>query len=96
LFCVAILYRMIENKEKKTKSHKKSKKKSTMKAAKVSKIPADWVAEASGTSVSTVFSVRNGNRNKDGEKAQKIVVAEILLEEGTNKLINEVKRVVAL
>ena len=67
-----------------------------MKLNKVSKVPADWVAAASGTSVSTVFSIRNGNRNKEGKKAQKVEVAEMLLQEGSNKLIEQVKVLVKI
>ncbi|MBS1642745.1 MAG: hypothetical protein JST94_11945 [Bacteroidetes bacterium] len=87
---------MLENKQKKTKRHKRLSKKITMKLNKVSKVPADWVAAASGTSVSTVFSIRNGNRNKEGKKAQKVEVAEMLLQEGSNKLIEQVKVLVKI
>lgn len=52
------------------------------------------IAEAVGCSPNTVKAVRNGQRNKDTDLGQRIEVAELLLVEGQNKLIQEVKRVV--
>lgn len=53
------------------------------------------VAEVTGASESTVKAVLNGKRSSDSALGQTIQVADILLEEGLSKLLDEVKRVVS-
>jgi hypothetical protein len=52
------------------------------------------ISEVTGIPVNTVKAIRNGKRSKETNKGQKVEIAEMLIEEGTNKLIEEVKRVV--
>jgi hypothetical protein len=52
------------------------------------------VAEVVGCSKEMVTKVRSGRRNADTDKGQQIEVADMLLEEGMNKLVNEVKKLV--
>lgn len=58
------------------------------------KIPRKWIAETVGCSENTVKAVQNGQRSKETDLGQKIEVAEILLEDGINPLLAEVKRIV--
>jgi hypothetical protein len=57
------------------------------------KIPAKMTAIAANSSHNTVEKVRAGKR-VTGKVAKRIMMADELLEQGTNKLIEEVKRVV--
>ena len=61
---------------------------------KVRKIPSSWIAEVSKTSPSMVRMVRNEARNTEKGAGLRVELAEMLLEEGVNKLLDEVKRVV--
>lgn len=70
-----------KNRDNKTKGAKK-------------RVPSTVVAEVVGCGVSTVSMVLNGKRNADTRVGQNIEVANMLLEEGFDKLVNEVKRVV--
>ena len=72
-----------KNKDNKTKGTKK-------------RVSSTVVAEVVGCGVSTVSMVLRGQRNADTPLGQTIEVADMLLEEGYNKLINEVKMVVKL
>lgn len=76
-------YNMAENSVNNSNSHSTTTK----------KIPHVWIADTVGCSESMVKQVRNGQRNKDTSLGQKIEVAEILLEDGRNKLLAEVKRI---
>lgn len=51
------------------------------------------IAGTVGCSESMVKAVRNGERSSETTLGQRIVVAEILLEEGINNLMKEVKRI---
>lgn len=57
------------------------------------RIPHYMIAEVTGISENTIKAVRNGHRSKETTLGQKIEVAEILLEEGLNHLLKEVKRI---
>jgi hypothetical protein len=59
-------------------------------------IPTRWVAEVAQTSESLVRMVRNGKRNADEGAGSRVKVADMLLEEGVNSLLEEVKRVVKI
>lgn len=52
------------------------------------------ISEVVECSPVTVKKVLNGARSQDTNLGQSIMIADMLLEEGMNKLINEVKRVV--
>lgn len=80
---------MTENRQNNSKGHKKTSKK-------IIEIPAGWVAEAVKCSESTVRSSRNGTRGNTGKVGQSIEIAELLLEEGVNQLIEAVKKVVKI
>jgi cyanate lyase len=55
-------------------------------------IPNKMIAEASGTSESLVKKVFAGKRSQDTDAGQKVILAEMLLDEGQNKLMQEVKK----
>ncbi|TAN15155.1 MAG: hypothetical protein EPN37_10285 [Chitinophagaceae bacterium] len=74
----------------KTKVHRKI---SNKKKKRVGK---PLVAEVVGCSREYVGKVLQGKRKQDTEISENIMLADSLLEEGMNKLIEEVKRVVAL
>lgn len=57
------------------------------------KIPHVWISGTVGCSESMVKAVRNGERSNETTLGQKIEVAEILLEDGVNNLLKEVKRI---
>ena len=67
------------------------------KVAKMSihKPSARMIAEAAGAKESTVYSVLTGRRVK-GKKAKQITVAEQMLGEGMDKLVEEVKKAVII
>lgn len=61
--------------------------------------PKKWVsrtmiAHVVGCGNSTVSSIFNGKRNPDTDLAQRIEVAEMLLSEGVEKAIEDVKKIV--
>ena len=60
-----------------------------------SKVPRWMIAEAAQCTESTVKAIQNGYRSHETEAGQRIKVAQMLLEEGFNKLITEVKKLVA-
>lgn len=59
-------------------------------------VPAEITADIVGCSVSYVKQVRNHFRASTSPKGRTIMVAETLLKEGSNALIEEVKRMVKL
>lgn len=59
-------------------------------------VPVRWVADVAGSSESLVRMVRNGTRNADEGAGSRVKVAEMLLEEGINSLLDEVKRLVKI
>jgi hypothetical protein len=59
-------------------------------------VSSEMVAGVVGCSSSMVRQVRSGDRSQDTDLGQTIMVADILLEEGTNKLIQEVKRIIKI
>ncbi len=73
--------KMHKTNDSKTKRHKK-------------RVSFPVIAEITGSSVETVKSVLNGRRSKDTDAGQKIVLADMYMENGTNQLIEEVKRIV--
>lgn len=75
---------MPQNKENKTNSLKK----------KPVRVPHSWIANAVGCSDSLVKAVRIGKRSNYSDAGQRIEVAEMLIDEGVNKLLAEVKKVV--
>lgn len=60
------------------------------------KIPHWKIAEAVNASESMVKKVRSGDRSNETDLGQRIQIAEMLIEEGENKLLQEVKRVVQI
>lgn len=76
---------MAKNKDKKTNGHKNT-----------VEIPAEWVASAAGASTSLVRAVRKGERKADNGAGSRVKVADMLLSEGVNNLLEEVKRVVKI
>lgn len=60
------------------------------------RVSSSVIAEVVGCSPSMVRMVIRGDRNTDSTKGQQIEVAKMLLEEGMNKLVNEVKRVITI
>lgn len=54
------------------------------------------VSEAVGCSTSLVRQVRSGERSGDTPTGQRIEIADMLLEEGLDKLVLEVKRIVTI
>jgi hypothetical protein len=59
-------------------------------------VPNEVLADVVGCSVSTVKKVRSGKRSDETETGRTVVIAETMLKEGSNALIEEVKRVVKL
>jgi hypothetical protein len=59
-------------------------------------LPAGKVAEIAGVSESLVKKVRNGKRNNHTPAGQRVEVTEELWAEGSNQLINAIKKVVNL
>lgn len=59
-------------------------------------MPAEKVAEITGVSQSLVKKVRSGKRSAETPAGQKVEVAEELWAEGSNKLIQAIKKVVNL
>lgn len=59
-------------------------------------VPAEVTADVVGCSVSYVKQVRNHFRASTSPKGRSIMVAETLLKEGSNALIEEVKRIIKL
>lgn len=57
-------------------------------------IPAKTVADVVGCSENMVRAIRREARSEDTELGTRIAVADRLLEDGANKLLQEVKRVV--
>jgi len=72
-----------KSKEDKTKGTKK-------------RVSSTVVAEVVGCGKSTVTMVLKGQRNPNTNTGQRIEVANMLLEEGMDKLVNEVKRIVKI
>lgn len=58
------------------------------------RVSSSVIAEVVECSPSMVRMVLRGVRNTDSDKGQQIEVADMLLEEGMNKLVNEVKKAV--
>ncbi|PZP39453.1 MAG: hypothetical protein DI598_19955 [Pseudopedobacter saltans] len=63
------------------------------------KCPKNWVsrtmiAHVIGCGKTTVSAVFNGKRSSDTDLAQRIEVAEMLLSEGVEKVIDDVRKVV--
>lgn len=54
------------------------------------------IAEVVGCSGSLVRQVISGDRSNETSMGQRIEIADMLLEEGLNKLVTEVKRVVKI
>ena len=57
-------------------------------------IPADKVAEIAECSVSLVKQINRGSRNNHSKKGEKVALVQELWTEGSNLLINEIKRIV--
>ena len=66
-------------------------KKSNRYNGRMKRIPHWLIADVVGCAPSTVKAIRNGQRNINSKLGQRIVTAEIIIED---KLINEVKRLV--
>ena len=75
---------MPQNKAFNSKRHRKNPK----------KVSNETIAEAVGASESTVKAIRNGRRSAETDLGQRIQIADMLFEEGQNKLLEEVKRIV--
>lgn len=74
----------------------KNKKTSCSENKTILSIPNEIIAGITNTSVSMVKQVRNGNKSGKGKKGQQIKLVETLITQGSNALIEEVKRVVKL
>jgi len=70
-----------KNRNKKINRHKK-------------RVSKKLVAEVVGCSTTMVSDVMNGNRNADTDLGTRIELADVLLEEGVNKVIADVKKIV--
>ena len=79
-------YNMAEKIDKSKKRHKKYSK----------KVSHEDVAYTVGASKSTVKAIRNGNRSNETDLGQRVQIAEMLIEDGQNKLLEEVKRIVQI
>lgn len=77
-------YNMTENKGKKSNRPKKS----------AAKVPHKTIAYVVSCSPNTVKAIRNNQRNDQTNLGQRIELAEILIEEGQNKLLEKVKELV--
>lgn len=53
-----------------------------------------WVAEVVGCSQAMVSDIKNNNRNNDTDLGTRIELADVLLEEGVEKVISDVKKIV--
>lgn len=60
------------------------------------KVSHEDIAYTVGASKSTVKAIRIGGRSQETETGQRVMIAEMLIEEGTNKLLEEVKRIVQI
>lgn len=57
-------------------------------------IPHDVISDVTDVPVSTVKAIRTGKRSNETATGQRVQVAEILINDGLNKLLAEVKRIV--
>lgn len=77
--------------------HKDKNKKTTCSENKAKlSIPAKVVAEMVGCSEAAVKAIRSGARNAHTDTGKQIVLVETLLSEGSNALLNEVKKIVKI
>jgi len=76
--------------------HKEKEKKSKCPKNKFLPVPASTVAEVVGCSTTTVKSIRQGKRSESTELGKKIKLADILLEQGSSALIQEVTKIVRI
>jgi hypothetical protein len=70
--------------------------KATNKVVRKVKVPTHWIAEAAGCSSEMVLKVHNGERSAEGKKGNQVVLATMILEQESSKLIQAVKEMVQL